>query len=251
MGKFFIGKHYDFSKKNAFSCDLLENNIEDLYYWTCELKSFGLENNGYKLSNNHTIPIIFDTGTNFIFLPFEYLKEMENDLSKIGCKIVEYEEDKKEKIYDNKQIQYRLVCKSNNLPQFQFKLGNTLFTLPSHLTFYYDGTYAYSYILFILNNNNDKNPYIFGSPFFMSFHSLFNDKEKKLEFYPLDNRYIINSKNNSYIFKIFILIFVLIFLFCILFYMIYLFIKIKREKKPNEEYQSIIPNDINIEMSNK
>ena len=248
MGKFFIGKHEDFYKKNSFSCDLLDNNFENLYYWTCELKSFGLEKNNYRITSNHSIPIIFDTGTNFIFLPFEYLKEMEKDLNKIGCKIVEYEENKKENIYDINQIQYRLACSSNNLPQFQFLLGNTLFTLPSSLTFYNYGSLAYSYILFILNNNNNKNPYIFGSPFFMSFHTLFNDEEKKLEFYPLNSRYIINNGNKWYIFKYIIIILALIVLWGTFFYMIYICIKIKREKK---EYQSIFSNDINIEMSNK
>ena len=248
MGKFFIGKHKDFSKKNAFSCDLLNNNFGNLYYWTCELKSFGLENNYNRILSNFTVPIIFDTGTNFIFLPFKYLKDMEKDLKKFGCKIIEYEEEQKESNFDKNQMQYRLVCSANNLPQLLFVLGNTTFTIPNSLAFYYEGGLAYSYILFFLNNN-EANPYIFGSSFFMTFHTLFNDEEKKLEFYPLDSKYLIKTK--SYKIKYVFVIIIVISLYCIFFYMIYLFIKWKKEKKEKDEYQNIIPDDINIEMSNQ
>ena len=240
MGKFFIGKHSDFSKKNSFSCDLLDNNFQNYYYWTCELKSFLLQNSAYTLSTNHTISIIFDTGTN--------LKEMEKDLPKIGCKIIEYEE-KQEKSYSQDQPTYRLVCNSNNLPQFQFILGNTTFTIPSSLTFYFNGYLAYSYVLFVIRNH-ESNPYIFGSPFFMSFHTLFNDEEKKLQFFPLDNSYIVKKKP-YFIIRHIIANLTLIVLCGILIYITYLYVKWKKGKLLNEEYQSIIPNDINIEMSNK
>ena len=248
MGKMFIGKHEDFSKKNAFSCDLLNNNYGNLYYWTCQLKSFGLQNNYHKTFSNHTIPIIFDTGTNFIFLPFEYLKDMEKDIKKFGCKINEYEDNNQDFDFDKNQMEYRLVCSANNLPQFLFILGETTFTLPNDLLFYYERGLAYSYIIFILNNKQ-ANPYIFGSSFFMSFHTLFNEEDEKLEFYPLKSKYIIVNKTNKI--KIVIAIVIIISLYGIFFYMIYLFIKWKKEKKEKDEYQNIIPNDINIEMSNK
>ena len=247
MGKLFIGKHEDFSKSNSFSCDLLNNNYENLYYWTCELQYFGLENNGYIISTNHSIPIIFDTGTNFIFLPYEYLQEMENDIIKVGCKISIYEEEKKDLDFNNQEIHYRLICPANKLPQFHFVLGDTKFTLPSSLTFYLNRGLAYSYILFILNNK-EYNPYIFGSSFFMSFHTLFNNEENKLQFYPLDSKYIIKDKSFNIINIIVIL--QLILLWVILFYMIYHFYKWKKQQKL-EEYQNIIHNDINIEMNNK
>ena len=253
MGKFFIGKHADFSKKNAFSCDLLSDNYRNAYYWTCELTYFGLYNiaNGFTTYSNFSIPIIFDTGTNYIFLPYEYLREMEKDLNQFRCKISEYEEEEEKDKYENNKSQnrqYRLICPSNNVPQFHFMLGNTTFTLPSSLTFYYNGGLAYSYILFIINNNKESNPYIFGSSFFMSFHTLFNDEEKKLQFYPLDSNYIVKNKNYDVI-QI-LVVFLLIISWGILFYMIFLFCKWKKEKQL-EEYQNIMPNDINIEMSEK
>ena len=248
MGKLYIGKHEDFSKKNSFSCDLLNNNFENSYYWTCELQYFALENSNSKVSTNHTIPIIFDTGTNYIFLPYEYLQEMEKDLDKVGCKIIEFEEDKKEKVFNKNQIQYRLACHTSNLPEFQFTLGNTSFALPSSLTFYFYRNMAYSYILFV-SNKNEINTYIFGSPFFMSFHTLFNDQGNKLEFYPLDKKYILSNRNKIKI-KYPLIIFTIISLWFFLIYLIYLCFKWKKEKII-EEYESINPHDINIEMSNK
>ena len=145
-------------------------------------------------------------------------------------------------------MEYRLVCSANNLPQFLFILGETTFTLPNDLLFYYERGLAYSYIIFILNNKQ-ANPYIFGSSFFMSFHTLFNEEDEKLEFYPLKSKYIIVNKTNKI--KIVIAIVIIISLYGIFFYMIYLFIKWKKEKKEKDEYQNIIPNDINVEMSNK
>ena len=116
--------------------------------------------NGYQLlSSNHSVNIIFDTGTNFIFLPFEYVQEMKHNLSKIGCKIIEFNEASKtgnnfDKLGFKKE--FRLVCSSFNLPNIQFVLGNTTFMIPNHLTFYYEGGYAYSYILFVLADKNAK-----------------------------------------------------------------------------------------------
>ena len=250
MGKFFIGKHKDFSKKNAFSCDLLENNYQNSYFWTCELKAFLLKNEDHTATTNHSVPIIFDTGTNFIFLPYEYLKEMEEDLPKVGCKIIEFEEKSKEINYDNQKQTYRLACYSRRLPQFQFVLGNMTFTIPLYLSYFYEGNIAYSYVLFILNNH-EVNPYIFGSPFFMSFHTLFNDEDKKLEFYPLDSSYLVNNKKAFYINSNVIIALVLIILWSILIYITYIFFKWKKEYKFNQDYESIIPKDMNIEMSTK
>ena len=263
MGKFFFGKHSDFSKKNVFSCDLLNNNYGNLYYWTCELKYFGIHNtrNGFTTSSNYSIPIIFDTGTNYIFLPYEYLEQMKNDLNKVGCKISEYEEkDKNKDKNDNMNLQkgqYRLICYSYNVPQFHFILGDTKFTLPSSLTFYYNNGLAYSYIIFTSSENIESNPYIFGSSFFMSFHTLFNDEENKLLFYPLDSDYLVKNKSFDTI-KISVIL-LSILAWAILSYMIFLFCKLKKEKQL-DEYQNIMHNDndnndnnnnndINIEMS--
>ena len=252
MGKMFIGKHNDFNKKNAFSCDLLENDEDSKYFWTCQLKYFALVNNNIQLiSNNYTINIIFDTGTNFIFLPFEYIKEIEPDLNKLGCRIVEFKEATKEG--NNFEAlglakEYRLICSSYDLPKIQFKLGNTTFIIPNHLAFYNDRGLAYSYILFVLTNNKGGNPYIFGSPFFMSFHTLFDNDNKKLEFYPLDPDYIVKD-NKKNIFGKVLLILAITSLWVILFFMICYYIKLKKEEK--NEYQSVNRNDINIEMIGK
>ena len=251
MGKMFIGRHGDFNKTNSFSCDLIENNNENKYFWTCQLKSFGLKNGNKLLSSNNTINIIFDTGTNFIFLPFEFIQEMENDLSKVGCKILEYTDQTKEgNNFDTMGYinEYRLVCSAYDLPQIQFVIGNTTFMIPNHLAFYFEGGFAYSYILFVLTNNKAGSSYIFGSPFFMSFHTLFDNDNKRLEFYPLDPSYIVENTQN--IFGKVIVITAIIALWLILCFIIYYYIKIRKEE-PKNEYQSVNKNDINIEMIGK
>ena len=251
MGKMFIGRHDDFNKKNAFSCDLIEKNNENKYFWTCELKSFALYKGDYLLTSNQTVNIIFDTGTNFIFLPYEYLQEMESDLDKIGCKINEFTDKSKNDNNLDKmgfKSEYRLVCSSYNLPQIQFLLGNTKFKIPNHLAFYFEGGYAYSYILFVVSDKMNGSPYIFGSPFFMSFHTLFNNDDKKMEFYPLDPSYLI-LKSENIMGKV-VVIFAIITILVIFFFMIYHAIKISREENKNP-YQSVNGNDINIEMVGK
>ena len=251
MGKMFIGRHDDFNKKNSFSCDLLDNNQENKFFWTCELKSFRLERDNQLLSSNYTINIIFDTGTNFIFLPFEYIQEMEPNLSKIGCKIIEYSEETKEgNNFDSMGFinEYRLVCSVHDLPQIQFILGNTTFMIPNHLLFYSEGGLAYSYILFVLTKNKVGSSYIFGSPFFMSFHTLFDNDNKRLEFYPLDPSYIV--KQTEKIFGKVVVITTIISLWLILFFMVYYYIKMRKEDSKNE-YQSVNKSDINIEMIGK
>ena len=251
MGKMFIGRHDDFNKKKSFSCDLIEKNNENKYFWTCELKSFALSKSDYLLTSNHTVNIIFDTGTNFIFLPYEYLQEMESDLDKIGCKIKEFDDKSKNDNNLDKmgfKSEFRLVCSSYNLPQIQFILGNTKFKIPNHLAFYFEGGYAYSYILFVVSEKRNGSPYIFGSPFFMSFHTLFNNDDKKMEFYPLDPSYLILKSEN--IWGKVAVIFAIITILIIFFFMIFHAIKIRREENKNQ-YQSVNGNDINIEMVGK
>ena len=250
MGKMFIGRHEDFNKKNSFSCDLLDNEGENKYFWTCELKSFNLANGKTLLSSNYSTNIIFDTGTNFIFLPFEYIQEFESSLSKIDCKVIEYTEKNKEgNNLNNMGIinEYRLVCSSHDLPQIQFVLGNTTFTIPNHLAFYFEGNFAYSYILFVLADKKIGSPYIFGSPFFMSFHTLFDNDNKKMEFYPLDPSYMVIESEN--ILGKVLLIAAICSLWLILFAMIFYYIKIRKQEK--NEYQSVNNKDINIEMIGK
>ena len=248
MGKMFIGRHNDFNKKNSFSCDLLEKNDEN---WTCELKAFRLKEGNQILASNYTINIIFDTGTNFIILPFEYLKDLEPNLEKIGCSILEYVDDTKygnifEKI--GFKDTFRLVCSANSLPQVQFVLGNTTFYIPEELTFYYEKGFYYSYILFVISNNLNSSPYIFGSPFFMTFHTLFNHDDKKMEFYPLESKYLITHSEN--IFGKLIIIIGSIALLMILFFIIFYYINLKR-KNSKEKYLSINKHDTNIEMVGK
>ena len=251
MGKMFIGRHHDFNKKNSFSCDLVERNDDNKCFWTCELKAFRLKGGNQILTSNYTVNIIFDTGSNFIFLPFEYLKDLEPNLEKIGCSILEYVDDSK---YGNNfdkagfKDAFRLVCSSYSLPQVQFVLGNTTFYIPEELTFYYEKGFYYSYILFVISNKLNSSPYIFGSSFFMTFHTLFNHDDKKMEFYPLESKYIVTNSQN--IFGKIIVIVGIIFLFLILFFILFYYINLKR-KDSKEPYLNIFKHDTHIEMVGK
>ena len=251
MGKMFIGRHSDFNKKNSFSCDLVERNDENKCFWTCELKAFRLQEGNQILTSNYTVNIIFDTGTNFFFLPFEYLKDLEPNLEKIGCSIIEYVDDSK---YGNNfdkagfKDAFRLVCSANSLPQVQFVLGNTTFYIPEELAFYYEKGFYYSYILFVISNKLNSSPYIFGSSFFMTFHTLFNHDDKKMEFYPLESKYIVTNSQN--IFGKIIVIVEIIFLFLILFFILFYYINLKR-KDSKEPYLNIFKHDTHIEMVGK
>ena len=249
-GKLFIGKHDDFNKKNAFNCDLIERTNDQKYFWTCELKSFQLKNSYSLLSSNYTCNIIFDTGTNFIFLPYEYIEQLGPNLENTGCKITEYVEDGSIDNINNfaNKNNFRLVCPTYDLPKIRFMLGNTTFIIPNHLLFYFDKGYAYSYILFIKSKKKFGSSYIFGAPFFMSFHTLFNNDDKKMEFYPLDPSYI-SIEDENIIKKMLIIIGIISLLLSVI-YSIYFCFKLKREEAISE-YESINKTDFNIEMSAK
>ena len=215
------------------------------------IKAFRLKGGNQILTSNYTVNIIFDTGSNFIFLPFEYLKDLEPNLEKIGCSILEYVDDSK---YGNNfdkagfKDAFRLVCSSYSLPQVQFVLGNTTFYIPEELTFYYEKGFYYSYILFVISNKLNSSPYIFGSSFFMTFHTLFNHDDKKMEFYPLESKYIVTNSEN--IFGKVIVIIGIISLFMILCFIIFYYINLRR-KYSKVQYLSIFKHDTNIEMVGK
>jgi hypothetical protein len=240
IGKLYIGRHKDFSKRHAFSCDLLDDTYKNLIFWTCELNAFGIYNIYNNIYSTKKTPIIFDTGTNFIILPYFYLEEMKDHLKNVGCRVIKYESANKENGNDE---QYRLVCQSNNLPEFQFGLGKTKFIIPTSLTFFKKGQLAYSYIIFVKTISNQE-PYVFGTPFFLSFHTLFNEDDKKLEFYPLDNDYIINN-----LFKYIIIISTITLIISISIGVYLVYRKNEKKKVVSTEYKSIISND--IEMTNK
>ena len=172
-GTMFIGAHEDFSKNETVSCPLTFYLRND--FWAGELSSFGLKNKAHEAKSNYKTNIIFDTGTNAIILPSQYLIDIQNDLSSFNCAIVQG------------QNTYQIACIAdiNNLPDLRFIINGHTLIFPRNYAFYYNSKstkYAYSFVSF-----EDSSPYIMGSPFFFLFHTLFDEENKVLKFYPLHN----------------------------------------------------------------
>lgn len=209
-GKMYIGKHEDFSDKSTVTADLLEfENQEANMFWACEINGFSIKQSSTELKSSRSYYMIFDTGTNIIVLPYDYLNDLEDNLSKVGCSK-----------YKESSGTYQLRCSpmSNSLPDFTLKINGYTLTIPYNYCFYYDDDdgYFYSIVLFEEDSYN-----IIGTPFFLAFHTLFDNEEKKLHFYPLDSNNIKKS-NTSYItFIIVIMVIVLILLLVIIGYLIY------------------------------
>ena len=174
-GKMYIGRHEDFSKNKTKSCPLTFYKNE--MFWACTLSSLGIKgiNNEYNVS--YSIPVIFDTGTNSIILPKRYLQGMVSQLNKFGC-------------YSYQQsTSYTIICDaSKDVPDFHLEFNGKIFIIPKQYGFYYasgDKKYVASIIIF-----NDSTYPIIGSLFFFLFHTLFDEENKQLKFYPLKNEII-------------------------------------------------------------
>ena len=170
--------------------------------------------------------IIFDTGTNAIILPTKYLIDIQNDLISFNCYIIEV------------QNSYQIACNANsNLPDLRFEFNGHTLIFPRKYAFYYtskNNNYVYSMTVF--TDLTDSSFFIMGSPFFFLFHTLFDEENKKLKFYPLHDSIIEKdlNENSNNIFLI-ILIIALIFIIIIsvvvvISLIVYFFVKKRKEK---------------------
>ena len=220
MGKLFLGRHDDFSSSDTVKCPLINAKTSLNIFWTCNLSKFGLKNSKYEKYSSQNFNVIFDTGTNVIILPLEYLREFEGELKNFECE--HYQDDKKN---------YQLKCKKNNLPDFRFEINGNVLTVPHQYSFYDVGQYSYSRIIF-----KKYDYYIIGSPFFFAFHTLFDEEEGNLYFHPENIKYLeIGNGNNSFTAADVAAIVVVIIVILLLAYIIYYFIKWKRAKNALEE----------------
>ena len=223
-GAMFIGEHEDFSKKETVSCPLTFYLHKS--FWAGELSSFSLKNNEHEAKSNYKTNIIFDTGTNAIILPTKYLIDIQNDLISFNCYIIEV------------QNSYQIACNANsNLPDLRFEFNGHTLIFPRKYAFYYtskNNNYVYSMTVF--KDLTDSSFFIMGSPFFFLFHTLFDEENKKLKFYPLHDSIIEKdlNENSNNIFLI-ILIIALIFIIIIsvvvvISLIVYFFVKKRKEK---------------------
>jgi len=224
-GTLYIGKHDDFSKSETVKCHLINTRTSLNIFWTCSLSKFGLKNSKYEKNSSQSFNVIFDTGTNVIILPLEYLKEIEDDLRKFEC----------EKFQDEKK-NYQLVCKlSDDLPNFRFEINGNILTVPYQYSFYtVKGSkfaYAYSRIIF-----KKYDYYIIGSPFFFAFHTLFDEEGGNLYFHPENLKYLEKGYgSSSFTAADLAAIVVIIIVILLIAYIIYYIIKWKRAKKALED----------------
>lgn len=168
-GSMFIGEHDDFSKDEVSTCPLVffSNKI----FWACQLRSFGLKSSNHQTKSSYSTNIIFDTGTNAIFLPTRYLSDMIDELGDFGC-------------YAQKQDSTYIICQAtDSVPDLRFELNGYTLIIPKEYGFYYIGDNT-KYVASIVTFEDSIIP-IIGSIFFFLFHTLFDEENNELKFYPL------------------------------------------------------------------
>jgi hypothetical protein len=81
------------------------------------MSSFSIINNNknIKLTSDRKVSVIFDSGTNVIFLPLFYLEDIKKDLIKINCYIRQIE------VY-SKEERNQIIC-VGDIPDFHLGGG--------------------------------------------------------------------------------------------------------------------------------
>ena len=226
-GSLYIGRHDDFS--DAITCPLLTFQGMSNIYWVCEISGFGLRNAQHEISSSRSFNnIIFDTGTNFILLPMQYYEDIKDSLKVFGCG--SRKTDKYLSIYCS-------VSNTDDLPNLTLKINGNTLIIPRNNLFSRSNISPTTYnseICFIKSNL-----YIIGTPFFLSFHTLFDKENEQLRFYPLEGDYLEKGTSVFSIIAIVVVITLLVLLFgCI----IYRFIKWRRarasENFPSSNYNN-------------
>ena len=233
-GSFFIGRHEDFDKDSVVSCELNNDNYYEVNYWSCDILSFSIESksDNIELKTDKTISVIFDTGTNAIFLPYFYLENILPELDKINCYIKKYS--------SSQHARYQILC-SKNIPDFKINIGGHTFILPGKYFFKYERRIAYSEIYFQDSIDDDNEVFIIGSPFFVFFHVLFDSYSKELFFYPEIEGMIIKGSwwNTHHI--VIVVIFGIIIIFTVGLIVMFIFWnkknKLKIEDKLEEKFE--------------
>ena len=206
-GSFYIGKHEDFNKDSVVSCELNNENYYDINYWACSVLSFTMIDkiNNIEVKSEKKISVIFDTGTNAIFLPYSYLKDITSQLDYMNCYIKQY-------LVIFQPDRYQIIC-FDRIPDFKINIGGHTFILQGNYFFTYEKGVYFSDIFFQDSYDYGDDVFIIGSPFFMVFHVLFDSYTKELFFYPEIEGTIIKGSwwNTKHI--IVVVIFIIIVLF--------------------------------------
>ena len=113
----------------------------------------------------------------------EYLNDIQNNLGGFNCYPIMSED----------QTSYQLVCSNGgDLPNFFFDINGHTYTIPSQYIFYQANQSFMPRILF-----SRMDYYIIGSPFFFTYHTLFDKESNQLHFYPQNGAYL--QKTNNFV----------------------------------------------------
>ena len=166
------GEHDDFSKNETISCPLVKYYDESV--WACKIDSFSLKGSKNKATSNYETNIIFDTGTNHIVLPYKYLEDIKDKLNDFGC------------VVQNVDETYSIICDAKkDIPDLEFTINGKELIIPYQNLFYYTNsskTHFGSLIVF-----RDSSINLIGSPFFYTYHTLFDNEKNLLKFYPVNS----------------------------------------------------------------
>ena len=196
----YAGKpHADFSNKNTAFCNLLSNDDYEKMLWACELHSFGFIKNSSNIKSEENIliksniSVIFDTGTNALYLPYEILFSLKEKIKKYNCIIGS------SSLYESDDLSSFVVCFDiEQIPDISLEFGDYILILNKYKMFY-TINFGYGIIGYFLNIQFQKNSWIaiIGQNFFTEFHTLFDPENKVLIFYSDKNGKIISLKNNN------------------------------------------------------
>ena len=180
-GKFYIGKHEDFSSDKSITCPLPKFNGSDLH-WYLKVNGFSLKKGNIELKSSKKFNFTLDTA-NKIVLPIDYLNDVKKDLSELNC--TTYPEEEGTDYY-----QLRCLQTNGTLPDFKFKINGYVFTVPFNYTYKLNVIHNYSNVYF-----SSLNETILGPQFFFGFHTLFDSDNETIQFFSNDTKLI--EKDND------------------------------------------------------
>ena len=122
---------------------------------------------------------------------------------------------------------------TENLPKFNIYISHNSYQIPNELIWiYFDSTNetSHNYLLKIQFANEDN--WILVQPFFFIYHTLFDDENNKIQFYPVNVGHIETVYDYSSIYFTFVTILFVVFFVLVCFYFINLY---KKKNSPQHE----------------
>lgn len=212
--------HEDFKNKNLASCPLIDSEIYGTNLWACELFKVGIKS-GNNIIKEISIEYegLFDTGTNNIIFPSEFLNDFESTFTSFNCYLFDEGE--------NSERMLAVYCRDkNNLPKITISLKSYKLTLGKenfYNQYYINKENIYRLRLLFVDNMKQV---IIGQNFFYEYHTLFDDSNDILKFYNDDTEAVVKHEESRSI-KLWVLLTIIlgsvIFVGSVVFLIIYFF----------------------------